>query len=170
MTVYTYEFTPASSAFTGEVLRTGMRGKESPLKRIAIPLVVLSALLSATIYSTSPYFVRTEPDQHPYMDTVREVAEIITERTHEGEYILAWHTFAVEAGRKTVIEVSNAKYYPPGEVIDEMERRGVRIYVNDFYLERLLFSKEVFRDYILGNFTLISTVEGIEIYERNISQ
>ena len=168
MTVYTYEFTPSSAAFTGTVLGRG--GERGIIRRVAIPLVVLSALLSATIYSTSPYFVRNEPDQHPYMETVRDVARIIDERTEEGEYILAWHTFAVESQRKTIIEVSNARYYPPGEVIDEMERRGVRLYVNDFFLQKLLFSKEVFREYILGNFTLVEEVEGIEIYERNLSQ
>lgn len=169
MTVYTYEFTPSSAAFTGAVVGRGA-GKRGGPGRIAIPLVVLSALLSTAIYSTSPYFVKSEPDQHPYMETVREVAEVIRERTEEGEYILAWHTFAVESQRKTVIEVSNANYYPPREVMEEMESKGVRIYVNDFYLQRLLFSREVFRDYILGNFTLVETVEGIEIYERNISQ
>ncbi|MCD6383507.1 MAG: glycosyltransferase family 39 protein, partial [Thermoplasmata archaeon] len=165
MTVYTYEFTPASSIFTGGVLR-GRGGRA--LKGVLF-LVILSSLLSTAIYSTTPFFERSEPDQHPYMSTVRRVAEIVDERTDNDEYILAWHTFAVEAERKTIIEVSNANYYPPLEVIEKMEEMGVRIFVNDFYLNRLLFEKEVFRNYIRGNFTLIGVVEGIEIYERNQS-
>jgi len=164
MTVYTFEFTPIASIFTGSLLSNVSHSKR--MKRIGIFLILTSTILSSSIFANSPFFVENERDQHPYMSTVRMVATEIEKLTDEGEYILAWHTFAVEAKRKTIIWVSNAGNYPGEFVVNEMINKDVRVFVRDFYLDKILWKQDIFREYIEGNFTVVKNINGIEIYVK----
>lgn len=141
-----------------------------PERRLAVMTAVLLAIsvpISVGAFLEDDWFKEGPMDQRPYMSTIIEIADWIKENTEENEKVLAWHCYAVQADRETIIEVSNAARYDGRKVIDIMGSENVSVFVRCYYTNHGLWEDQpYFQDFILENFRLDRTVDGNECYLR----
>ena len=52
------------------------------------------------------WFMEEPMDQRPYMRAIEEIARWIVENSDEDDKIVAWHCYALEANRETLMEIS----------------------------------------------------------------
>jgi hypothetical protein len=117
--------------------------------------LVLSVPFSVQAFLDDDWFMEEKMDKRPYMRTMVEISNWIGDNTGDDELILAWHCYAIQSGRETVIEVSNAAVYSGRQVIVDMEDHHVDIFVRDWYTNHGLWERQpVFQEYILKNFII----------------
>ena len=116
----------------------------------------------------SDWFVEEGMDKRPYMRTIEEIAGWIEDNTEESDMVLSWHCYAVESGRETIIEVSNAGIYDGVRVTADMEEMGVDVFVQCWYTDHGLWKNQpLFREYILSNFHMDRVIDGNYCWLRN---
>ncbi|MFW3146990.1 MAG: ArnT family glycosyltransferase [Thermoplasmatota archaeon] len=134
---------------------------------VLMALVVMSVPLSAGAFLSDDWFMEESMDKRPYMRTMDEIGDWLRDNSAEDEKILAWHCYAIEADRETILDVTNAAIYNGRLVIQEMEESGVRLFVKDWYLDHGLWENQpYFQDYILSNFVIERMVDGNECWIR----
>ncbi len=133
---------------------------------VFILFIIASIPLSINSYLETEWFREEPMDQRPYMRTMEEVGDWLQENTKENEKILAWHCYALEADRETIIETSNAKVYNAKEVIEDMETDNVKTFVHCFYTDHGLWKQLPFREYILSNFIIDEIIDGNECWKK----
>ena len=139
-----------------------------PSVAIFLLIIVISLPISVNAYHESDWFVEEPMDQRPYMRTIEGVANWIVENTEEGEFVLVWHCYAVEADRETIIMTSNARRYDGRALIEEMESSGVDLFVRDYYTDIGIWSGQPhFQRYIRSNFHIDRVIDGNECWIRN---
>jgi hypothetical protein len=132
-----------------------------------ILFLVISIPISVGFYMQDSWFKEENMDQRPYMRTIREISGWIEDNSEEDEPILAWHCYAVQADRETIIEVSNARIYNGRLVIEDMEERNVSLFVRDFYIDHGIWRDQpVFQEYILTHFVIDRMIDGNECWIR----
>ena len=105
-------------------------------------------------------------DQRPYMRTMEEIGDWIQDNTEKNEKVLAWHCYALEANRETILEVTTAKVFKAKEIIETMETEHVNIFVRCYYTTHGLWNQLIFREYILDNFVIEKIIDGNECWMR----
>lgn len=135
---------------------------------VLVALIVISVPFSVGAFLEEDWFGEVPMDNRPYMRTILAVSEWIEENTQEDEMILAWHCYAVQSQRETIIYVSNAAIYNGRQVIEDMEELGVNIFVRDWYINHGLWKNQPeFQQYILSNFIIEEIIDGNECWIRN---
>ncbi|MBN1390096.1 MAG: glycosyltransferase family 39 protein [Candidatus Thermoplasmatota archaeon] len=154
----------SSERFVSRILsRRSGRGTSA----LFLAFLILSVPVSVGIYLDDDWFREEAMDKRPYMRTIIEVASWIEDNSEEGDVILAWHCYAIEADRETVIEVSNARIYNAYTVVDDMEDGNVSLFVRDWYTDHGIWQdQKVFQEYILENFVIDRVIDGNECWIR----
>ena len=135
---------------------------------IFLTMITISIPISISSFLESDWFVEEPMDQRPYMRTIEDVALWLEENTDDNEPVLAWHCYAVQADRETIIDTSNAKRYDGDSVIGEMEERGVDVFVRCFYTDHGLWKDQPrFQMYVRSNFHIERIIDGNECWIRN---
>lgn len=129
--------------------------------------LVLSIPVSVGSYLEDDWFREESMDKRPYMRTMVEIGRWIEDHTDEDEVILAWHCYAIQADRETLLEVSNARVYSGKEAMEQMEVEGVDIFVRDWYVDHGLWRNQPdFQSYIHENFVIDRVIDGNECWIR----
>jgi len=139
-------------------------------RRVSVLLMIfilLSVPLSVSAFLRDDWFVEESMDKRPYMRTIFEISEWIEDNTDEDEKILAWHCYALQADRETIIIVSNAEIYSGTEVVNDMEKEHVNVFVRDWYTDHGIWEGQpYFQNYILEHFTIDRIIDGNECWIR----
>lgn len=128
--------------------------------------LMISIPISVQAFIQTDWFQEEPMDQRPYMRTMEEIGNWIQDNSGKNEKVLAWHSFALEANRETILEISNAKVYNGKEIIETMETEHVNIFVRCYYTTHGLWNQKIFQDYILYNFVIEKIIDGNECWIR----
>ncbi|MCU0799958.1 MAG: hypothetical protein MUC62_09860, partial [Candidatus Thermoplasmatota archaeon] len=141
-----------------------------PERRLAVMTVLLLLIavpISVGAFLEDDWFKEEPMDQRPYMRTIVEISDWIKDNTDDDDKVLAWHCYAVQADRETIIEVSNAARYDGRKIIEVMEAENITVFVRCYYTNHGLWEDQpYFQEYIHENFRLDRTVDGNECYLR----
>ena len=81
--------------------------------------------------------------------------------------VLAWHCYALQAERETILAVSNAAVYDARTVIADMEANDVDLFVRCWYTDHGIWQNQpMFQNYIQNHFTIVKMVDGNECWMR----
>ena len=123
--------------------------------------------LSTSAYLGNHWFMEEPMDQRPYMRTIEGIAEWIVENTEEDDKIVAWHCYALEANRETLMEISNAKVYDGKRMIRLMEEENATLFVRCYYTNHGLWNNQpLFQEYVMSNYYLDRVIDGNECWLR----
>lgn len=123
--------------------------------------------LSTSAYLGNHWFMEEPMDQRPYMRTIEGIAEWIVENTDEDDKIVAWHCYALEANRETLMEISNAKVYDGKRMIRMMEEENATVFVRCYYTDHGLWNNQpLFQEYVKSNYYLDRVIDGNECWLR----
>jgi len=169
----------AGKGQTGGVPRQGIGGSKviSRMVKVSVPVtwrsaivvvLLISSVVSVGSFLNDSWFREEGMDRRPYMRTIEEISAWVRDNSDEGEEVLVWHCYAVQADRETIIEVSNAKVYDGRKVVADMEEMGVDVFVLCWYTNHGIWEgQERFQEYILTNFHLDRVIDGNLCFLRN---
>jgi hypothetical protein len=136
-------------------------------KAAFLALILITIPVSTGSFLDDNWFMEGSMDKRPYMRTIVEVADWIKDNSDPGEKVLAWHCYALEAERETIIDVSNAQIYNGKKVAEEMEAQNVSLFVHCWYTDHGLWEDQPeFQAYILANFLIDKVIDGNLCYIR----
>ncbi len=176
-------FKPHEVSITRSVRRMG--GKLPALRRtirrtiipdrtaliLFVSALIISVPVSIGVFAQDNFFQQDPMDQRPTMQTIMEVADWIQDNSGKDDNILAWHHFAVQAHRRTIIEPSNAHRLNPIPVIEDMVYKNVSVFVRDYYTTVVLWTEQpLFQQFINDYYHLDTVIDGNECWLRNEGQ
>ena len=133
--------------------------------------LIISVPISIGVFAEDNFFQQDPMDQRPTMQTIMDVADWIQENSGKDDNILAWHHFAVQAHRETIIEPSNAQRLNPLPVIEDMVHMNVSVFVRDYYTTVVLWTEQpIFQQFIFEYYHLDTVIDGNECWLRNEEQ
>jgi hypothetical protein len=136
--------------------------KMGPIWKVSMmALLVISTPCSIASFLDDNWFTEESMDKRPYMRTIERISTWIDENTDESESIVAWHCYAVQSDRETLLDVTNAARYDGGAIARQMEEKGVRVFILCYYTDHgLWYDQPEFQHYILSNFRVDLVVDG----------
>ncbi len=129
--------------------------------------LIISVPISIGVFAEDNFFQQDPMDQRPTMQTIMDVADWIQDNSGKDDNILAWHHFAVQAHRRTIIEPSNAQRLNPLHVIQDMVYKNVSVFVRDYYTTVVLWTEQpLFQQFINEYYHLDTVIDGNECWLR----
>jgi hypothetical protein len=137
------------------------------LSLLFMMMIIFTIPISVEAFLEDNWFQEENMDKRPYMRTIKEISTWIEDNSDEDDMVLAWHCYALEADRETILSVSNAAVYNGGDVIREMESNNVSLFVRCWYTDHGVWNRQpVFQNYILSNFYIDKMVDGNECWKK----
>ena len=185
MVVYFSELAPVGCIMGAVIIFSIYTSKNFKIKRqvnIFISLLILSAIISQSIFAHDAYFTVNDFDYNPKVSTIRKVGFYISQNTDSNEEIFAHPIYAFEADRHLIFNITymisyneleqhwigtpeNHGYPGIDEIIIYLDSKNVKyVIIDPLFNLNILRSNNTLENFIYSKYELVHEIENVDIF------